>query len=657
MKTYSKLLFCDIETFSEADLKKCGVYRYAEDPTFEVQLFGFAYDDEPVQVVDIANGEEIPKDMLADLTDPDVLKIAHNANFERTCLSEWLETYMAPEQWYCTAVRASTLGLPRSLAGVGEAIGLPEDEKKMAVGKRLIQYFAKPCAPTKTNGGRRRNLPHHEPEKWALYKEYNAQDVATERAIYRRMSKFPEISDAEHELWCIDQRINEHGALVDTEFIENILDYSERRAQLLEDRAKAISGVDNPSSFPQIRKWLKTKGLDPKSLDKEAVKELIKQCTDEEVVEFLKIRQELGKTSVAKYTAMDQAKCEDGRVRGMFQYYGAATGRWTSRIVQLQNLPQNKMADLDLAHGIVKSGDFELLELLYNSPMDVFSQLIRTAFIAGKGKTYAVADYSAIEARVIAWLADEDWVLQAFREGKDIYCETASQMFKVPVVKNGINGELRAKGKVATLACGYQGSVGAMRKMGGEKMGLTDAEMKSIVEAWRIANPKITALWKAAENTMKKAIVHPGVAFQINHGITFQMQDKVLFITLPSGRAIAYQGARIERTADKTSIKYMRQEQTSQKWVEADTYGGSIVENITQAIARDCLGTAIVRLHKAGYTPSMHIHDEVVIEVDKKTAESDLQRIREIMSIEDVKWKAGLPLKAEGYLSEYYKKD
>lgn len=658
--TPSRKLHVDIETYSETDLKTCGVYRYVDDPTFEVMLFGYAYDEDEVVVVDIAQGESLPSQVLADMANPDVVKVAHNANFERTCLTKWLGFYMNPEQWECTAVRASTLGLPRSLADVGEVLGLPEDKKKMAIGKRLVQYFAKPCAPTKTNGGRKRNLPRHEPEKWALYKEYNRQDVVTERAIDHLMENAPKTIQAERDLWCLDQKMNEGGVLIDTELVENIIGYSERHQYELEERAKEISGIENPSSFQQIRKWLRSKRLDPDTLDKEGVKLLIKQCEDThpDVVEFMRIRQELGKTSVAKYSAMDRAVCHDGRIRGMLQFYGAnRTGRWAGRIVQLQNLPQNKLKDLELAHRLVKEGEFELLEILYASPMDIFSQLVRTSFIARESKTFAVADYSAIEARVIAWLAGEEWRLDVFRTHGKIYEASASQMFHVPIEEITKDSPLRKKGKVAELALGYQGAVGAIKKMGGEDMGLTEEEMQHIVDAWRNSNTKITALWQTMENNAKKAISHPGVRFTIQHGITFWMQDKTLYVELPSGRALAYQNARLERIGMRTSIKYQGQNQQTQKWEEVDTYGGKITENITQAVARDCLGAAMLRLDRAGYRPQFHVHDEVIVEVDEETAETDMRRVREIMALKDLAWIDGLPLNADGYLTPYYKKD
>lgn len=656
-----RLLFCDIETYCEVDLKTCGVYRYVDDPSFEVNLFGYAYNDEEVRTVDLLQGESIPGRVMADLRNPEVVKVAHNANFEITCLTKWFMEDMDPKQWYCTAVRAATLGLPRSLEAVGDALGLPEDEKKLKIGKQLIQYFAKPCAPTKTNGGRTRNLPRHEPEKWALYKTYNIGDVTTERSIYKRMLAYPDIPEREHRLWEVDQRINAAGTTVDTILIKNIVEYGAERTEALQEEAKRISGLDNTNSMPQIKRWLRTKGIAVSSFDKDAVRDLSKTVADPDVLRFLQIRQELGKTSVAKYDAMQRALCSDGRVRGMLQFYGAnRTGRWAGRIVQLQNLPRNELDDIDLPRRIVRSGDFELLELLYDSPMDVFSQLVRTAFIAGAGKTFVVADYSAIEARVIAWIAGEEWRLQAFRDGKDIYCASASQMFGVPVVKNGVNGHLRKKGKVAELACGYQGGIGAMKRMGGEQMGLTDSEMQEIVDNWRAKSPRIVELWSKAERAAKNAILHPGTTQHFAPTCSFQMIGKHLFMTLPSGRRICYNGARVEQSDKnqfKSSIKYMGQDQESGRWGLVETYGGKIVENCIQSVARDCLGEAMIRLDDAGYRPEFHIHDEVVIPVPAENAERDLEKIADIMALEDLPWKTGLPLRADGYVTEYYKKD
>lgn len=650
-------LFIDIESYSETDLTKCGVFKYVEDPHFEIQLFGFAYGDEPVRVVDLASGEELPSKVKADLTNPQVIKIAHNANFERTCLTKAMGQYMKPEEWYCTAVRAATLGLPRSLAGVGDSLGLSEDEKKMAIGKRLVQYFAKPCAPTKTNGGRRRNLPSHEPDKWALYKQYNAQDVETERTIYYKLEQYPRISKTEHDLWCLDQRINEGGVLVDLELVDNIVDYSELHTTELTEQAKNLTGLDNPSSIPQIKRYLKAKGLDADKIDKDAVKELIKTDLDPTVKEFLLLRQELGKTSITKYDAIQRAVCEDGRIRGMLQFYGAnRTGRWAGRIVQLQNLPQNHLNDLDLARQLAKDNDFEMLSLLYDSLSDVFSQLIRTTLIAGENKTFVVCDYSAIEARVIAWLAGEEWAIETFRGSGKIYEATASQMYNVPIESVKKGSELRKHGKIATLACGYGGGVGALARM--DKAGdIPEEKRQPIIDAWRKANPNIVKFWYDTENAMKKAISHPGVLVQMQRGLAYQLIGDVLFATLPSGRKIAYQNAKLRKDGQYTRITYMGQNQTTQKWEEIETYGGRAVENLVQATARDCLGTAMLRLGKAGYQIRAHVHDEVIIETNKDSAENDMATVQELMALKDVEWANGLPLRADGYTTEFYKKD
>ncbi len=657
--TSKRLLYIDIETYSETDLKTCGVYKYADDPTFEIQLLGYAYEDEEVRIVDLAQGEQIPASLLHDLTSDDVLKIAHNANFERTCLQAALFEAMPPEQWECTAVRASTLGLPRSLSAVGEVLGLKEDEKKMAEGKRLVQYFSKPCAPTKTNGGRRRNLPRHEPIRWELYKTYNKQDVVTERVIRKKLLKYPATIDSEKRLWDLDQRMNEGGVLVETTLVNNILAYSEQHTYDLQEKAKAISGIDNPSSFPQIRRWLKTKGIDTDSLDKEAVKGLIKELKDKEpeVVDFLRIRQELGKTSVTKYDAMARAICSDNRIRGMLQFYGAnRTGRWAGRIVQLQNLPQNKFKTLDIARQLVMEKDFEMLEILYPSMMDMFSQLIRTSFIARPGHTLIVADYSAIEARVIAWLANEKWRLDVFKTHGKIYEASASQMFNVPIETITKDSPLRKKGKVAELALGYQGSVGALEKMGAKDMGLSEEEMEHLVQAWRGANKRIVALWGIVENAARDAILNPGSTIQILRGIKFKMIEDILFVKLPNGRCLAYQDAKVKKNGYKQEICYKGQNQTTQKWEEVATYGGKLTENITQAVARDCLGAAMLHLNEAGYRPQFHVHDEVIIEVSKATAKADQARICSLMALHEP-WTEGLTLIADAYETEYYMKD
>lgn len=662
MKTStSKKLFIDIETFSDVELKGCGVYKYADSNAFEIMLFGYAYDNDDVAVIDLAQGEELTPQLLKDLTDPSVLKLAHNANFERTCLAAWLKQEMPPEQWECTAVRASTLGLPRSLAAVGEALRLGEDEKKMAIGKRLVTYFAKPCSPTKVNGGRTRNLPRHEPERWALYKEYNKQDVVTERVIYERLISYPKTTRSEHALWALDQRMNEGGVLIDTQLVDSILSYADDHKKAQEQRAMLLSGIDNPNSFPQIRRWLARRGIEADSLDKDGVTRLIADLKGKEpdIVEFLSIRQELGKTSVTKYDAIARALCKDNRIRGMLQFYGAnRTGRWAGRIVQLQNLPQNKLKDLDAVHNLVKEGEFELVELLYPSLMDVFSQLIRTAFIAREGYTFAVADYSAIEARVIAWLSGERWRIEVFKTHGKIYEASYSQAFKVSVdsVKKG--SVERKKGKIMELALGYGGGVNALKAFGADEMGLSEDELQYLVDQWRSANKYIIAFWRKTENAVKDAILNPGVVVRLERGLAFKLIGDTLFILLPSGRAIAYQSAKVVKgRIGRTEIRYKGQNQKTQKWEEVSTYGGKIVENITQAVARDCLGAAMLALDKEGYRPQFHVHDEVIIEVNGETADADMERIKEIMALNTLSWVEGLPLTADAYLTPYYRKD
>ena len=658
-------LFIDIETYSDIELTDCGVYRYVDTPGCEIMLFGYAYGDEPAQVVDLASGESLPPAVFADLTDPAVLKLAHNANFERTCLARFYGRAMPPDQWECTAVRSSSLGLPRSLAAVGEVLGLGEDEKKMAVGKRLIQYFAKPCKGTKTNGGRERNLPHHDPDKWSLYKEYNRQDVVTERAIYRRLEAYPATIQSEHRLWQLDQLMNEGGVRIDTDLVDAILGYADEHKEQQERKAVQISNLDNPNSLAQIKRWIEAKGVEVESLDKEGVNHLIAKLkaeqTHPEVVEFLQIRQELGKTSVTKYDAIARALCHDHRIRGMLQFYGAnRTGRWAGRLVQLQNLPQNKFKNLDLVRNLVKAKEWELIELLYPSLMDVFSQLIRTSFIAADGCTFTVADYSAIEARVIAWLAGESWRLEVFKTHGKIYEASYATAFKVPIESVTKGSPERKKGKIMELALGYGGGVNALKAFGADEMGLSDDELDHLVKSWRNANKQIIGFWSKVENAAKDAIHNPGSTITItpDRGLAFKLQGGILFIKLPSGRAIAYQGAKlVDAGRGRTEIRYMGQNQTTQKWEEVKTYGGKLAENITQATARDCLGRAMLELNKSGYRPQFHVHDEVIIEVSKETEESDMARITEIMALKEVAWISGLPLVADAYTTEYYRKD
>ena len=660
MKTTSwtkPVLHLDIETYSEADLLKVGVYKYTEHPSFEILMIAYAFDDEEVDIIDLAEGEEIPEWLFKALINPEVTKTAHNANFERTCLQKALKVAMPPEQWVCTAVRASTLGLPRSLAEVGKVLGLDEDKSKMKAGRALIRYFSVPCKPTKRNGGRTRNLPKHEPEQWEIYKRYCMQDVEAEREIEKLMSKYPATLEQEHQLWCLDQRINEKGVLIQTKLVNNILEYNSTHQDELLERARELTGLDNPKSISQAKEWLSDQGLETESLTKSVVKDLIKETDDAEVQEFLELRQQLGKTSVSKYDAIARAINDDDRVRGILQFYGAErTGRWAGRIIQPQNLPRNNMSNLDEVRDLIINNEFELLELLYGNLMQVFSELIRTAIIAPEGYTFIVADYSAIEARVIAWLADEKWRLDVFAGHGKIYEASAAQMFKVPIDSITKDSPERAKGKVAELALGYQGSIGALKAMGGEAMGLSETEMKSLVDQWRKANYNIVKLWYNTESLAKAAIKAPGTIIRGTRGVEFQMIGDTLFIKLPSGRRLAYKNAIIQQGSYKEEIVYDGKDQTTGRWGKVKTYGGKLVENITQAVARDCLAVALMELDKAGYRASFHVHDEVVIEVKDEDRKAAMDEITRLMAL-NLPWTKGLILTADAFETKYYMKD
>lgn len=655
--TSSTKLHIDIETYCEADLRKVGVYKYVEHPSFEILMLAYAFDDEDEDIIDLKQGEELPEWLLKALVNPKITKTAHNANFERTCLQQSLGVAMPPNQWYCTAVRASTLGLPRSLDEVGRVLGLDDDKAKMKAGKALIRYFSLPCKPTKRNGMRTRNLPKHEPEQWELYKKYCMQDVRAEREIEKIMDRYPETINEEHQLWCLDQYINEKGVLIQTELVSNILEYNSEHQDDLLEKAREITGLHNPKSVNQSKEWLADQGLETESLTKDVVKDLIKETDDDEVQQFLEIRQQLGKTSVSKYDAIARAINEDSRVRGILQFYGAErTGRWAGRIIQPQNLPRNNMSNIDLARNLIIEKEFELMEMLYPSMMQVFSELVRTAIIAPKGHTFIVADYSAIEARVIAWLADEKWRLEVFAGHGKIYEASAAQMFKVPLESITKDSPERAKGKVAELALGYQGSVGALKAMGGEAMGLSENEMKSLVEQWRRANYRIVKLWYNTESLAKAAIKAPGTLIRGTRGVEFQMIHDSLFIKLPSGRRLAYKNAKIVEGAYKEEIIYDGKDQTTGRWSKVKTYGGKLVENITQAVARDCLAAALMELDKAGYRATFHVHDEVVVEVPIETKDQAKAEITSLMAL-NLPWSKELILTADAFETEYYMKD
>ena len=645
-----KSLNIDIETYSSVNLAKSGVYRYVEAPDFEILLFGYSVDGGAVQVIDLACGEKIPTDILGALTDESVTKWAFNAGFERVCLSRYIGLptgeYIAPASWRCSMVWAATMGLPLSLEGVGAVLGL--EKQKLTEGKELIKYFCQPCAPTKANGQRTRNYPYHAPEKWSAFKKYNARDVETEMSIQARLAKYP-VPDSTWEEYHLDQEINDRGVALDMTLVQAAIAIDGRSRSELTAAMKKLTELDNPNSVQQMKQWLADNGLETDTLGKKAVAELLKTAPPE-LAEVLALRQQLAKSSVKKYQAMENAVCADGRARGMFQFYGAnRTGRWAGRLIQMQNLPQNHLEDLAEARALVSCGDFDALKMLYEDVPDTLSQLIRTAFVPKKGAKFIVSDFSAIEARVIAWFAGERWRQDVFAKGGDIYCASASQMFKVPVEKHGINGHLRQKGKIAELALGYGGSVGALKAMGALDMGLTEEELPPLVDAWRQANPKIVQFWWAVDRAVMDAVTRKTTTK--THGILFSARNGMLFITLPSGRNLAYVKPRIgENKFGGSCITYEGIGGTK-KWERLDSYGPKFVENIVQATSRDILCYAMQTLRRCDIV--MHIHDELVIEADTRVS---LQAICEQMS-RTPPWAKGLLLRADGYETDFYKKD
>ena len=648
-----RTLSIDIETYSSVDLASSGVYKYAESEDFEILLFAYAYDDGPVEVVDLICGDELPDEVLHDLTNAKVIKRAYNAQFERTCLSKVLGKQLDPSQWQCTMALAAMIGLPGSLAQVSQVLKL--SEQKMAAGKMLIKYFSMPCKPTQVNGGRERNYPWHDMDKWKIFVEYNRQDVETERAIANYLKEFP-VSDFEQPIYALDQRINDAGIELDMQLVDAIVEFNDEYQERLVQEAREITGLENPNSNAQLKQWIAQKGLPAVCLNKEAVNELLSSGIDADVRRLLEIRQEMGKTSVKKYETMQNAVCADGRIRGVLQYYGAnRTGRWAGRLVQVQNLPRNYLKELDAVRTLVKRHDFEIIEMLYDNPSDVFSQLIRTAFIAPEGMNFVISDFSAIEARVIAWLAEETWRQEVFATHGKIYEASAAQMFHIPIEEVTKDSDYRRKGKIAELALGYQGSVGALAKMGGEKMGLSEEEMAEIVKHWRTANRQIVKLWKQIE-TIAKETLREGKSYSFRLGIRFETKKGSLFITLPSGRKIAYYNAKLTGEGRSEKIKYEGMDQTTKKWTIMDTYGGKLVENIVQAIARDCLAVSMRKIMAAGYQIVMHIHDEVVVEVPAADADAHMRIIKSLMD-EEISWASGLKLNAEAFISEYYLKD
>ena len=645
-----KTLSIDIETYSSTPLQKSGVYRYVEAPDFEILLFGYSVDAGPVQVIDLACGEHIPKEILEALEDEAVIKWAFNTSFERICFSRFLGyptgNYLDPESWCCSMIWAATMGLPLSLEGGGAVLGL--EKQKLSEGKDLIKYFCQPCAPTKTNGQRNRNRPFHAPDKWADFKRYNIRDVETEMGIQQRLYKFP-VPEMVWDEYHLDQEINDRGVRLDMTLVQRAIDMDNRSRKELTAAMQHITALENPNSVQQMKQWLAENGLATDSLDKKAVAELLKSAPPE-LCEVLTLRQQLAKSSVRKYQAMEKTVCADGRARGMFQFYGAnRTGRFSGRNIQLQNLPQNHLPDLADARALVRSGEFEAVELLYEDVPDTLSQLIRTAFVPREGAQFYVADFSAIEARVIAWFAGESWRQQVFAKGGDIYCASASQMFKVPVEKHGVNGHLRQKGKIAELALGYGGSVGALKAMGALDMGLTEEELPPLVDAWRQANPKIVEFWWAVDRAVMEAVKYKHTT--TDYGLTFSCRSGMLFITLPSGRKLAYVKPKVGINKFGGSCITYEGIGATKKWERLDSYGPKFVENIVQATARDILCYAMKTLRCCSIV--MHIHDELVIEGGPRMS---LDAICEQMG-RTPPWAEGLLLRADGYVTPFYKKD
>ena len=646
-----RILWLDTETYSSVDLKKAGAFAYMESPDFEVLLLPYAWDDEPVRVLDLtdpADREELP-DIIAGLQDPDVLKVAHNTAFERSAYRRQFGFYQKPEEWVDTMVLCAMNGLPLSLDGAGAALRLPVQKRKD--GTALINYFCKPCDPTIANGGRTRNLPEHAPEKWERFKLYARDDVEVERLIYKRLARY-QVPEWERRIWALDARINEYGVRVDLDLAQAAVEMDAAYTAECSAEMQRLTGLANPNSVQQLKGWLAERGLEADSLDKKAITGLLAKAKDPTTIRVLQLRQLLSKTSIKKYEAMLRAACADERVRGLTQYYGAArTGRWSGRLVQLQNLPQNHLEGIGSVRELVRQRDLETLKLIYGNVSDVMSQLIRTALIAKPGHTFLVADFSAIEARVIAYLAGEQWRLDVFAAGGDIYCSSASQMFKVPVEKHGVNAHLRQKGKVAELACGYGGGVGALIAFGASDMGLTQEEMQNIVSQWRAASPTIPRFWRAAETAAKTALRNPGKTCAvpgIGAPVRYRKDADALRCMLPSGRVLSYWGAQLD---DDGSIIYMGQE--AAQWSRQDTWGGKLVENIVQAFARDCLAVSMERLAAAGFQICFHVHDEVVAEAPEGSRWQDMA----VIMAQPIDWAPGLLLRADGYDTPFYMKD
>lgn len=644
-----KQLAIDIETYSDVDLINCGVYKYTDSDNFEILLFAYSVDDEETNIVDLASGEKLPEEIMEMLLDDSVIKTAFNANFERTCLSRHLGVELKPEAWRCTAVQAAMLALPLSLEGVGAVLGL--DKQKMSEGKDLIRYFCSPCKPTKSNGGRTRNMPENAPEKWELFKSYCIRDVDVEKQIRKKLYKYP-IPEKEQQLYCLDQRINDRGIMVDRNLVNHAIACDLLYKETATKRAYELSELENPNSVSQLKGWLTEKGIEVDSLAKTTVEELVDK-TEGDVQEMLKLRLAMSKTSVKKYEAIDRSVCRESRVHGLLQFFGAnRTGRWAGRLVQIHNLPQNHISDLELARGLVADCRYDDVEMLYESTPNVLSELIRTAFVAKPGSRFIISDFSAIEARVLAWLAGEQWRIEVFQTHGKIYEASASAMFHVPIEEITKTSPLRQKGKISELALGYGGSVGAMTAMGALKMGLSEEELPSLVTTWRNANPHITQFWWAVDEAAVKA-VRDKKPSRVGR-VAFEYSSGILFVTLPSGRKLSYVKPKMGvNKFGREGITYEGIGE-SKKWMRLETYGPKLVENIVQATSRDILAEAMIRLEDAGFDIVCHVHDEVVLEVPEGV--SSVDEINQIMAV-NPEWTDGLPLSAAGFESPFYKKD
>lgn len=671
LSKFKKVLHIDIETYSSNNIK-LGAYKYADADDFEIMLIGYAYDDGPVEQVELAKGGKLPEQLKQNILSPEVLKIAHNATFERVCLSRMLlgkGKYLDAHGWFCTMVMASMLGMPKSLKDVGDILGLREEDKKKAtIGNQLIRYFALPQEPKRTNNFRKRNLPKDDPARWDLYRDYNRNDVIAEREIFKKEIALINLTNDEYELYCTDAKINDLGVGIDIKLCHNIQAYLNSQMNSFNDRLKELTGLDNPNSTQQLIAWLKSKGIQTSTIAKDKVEELLSSVEDEEVLEVLSILQATKKTSVSKYQVMIESSIYDEKedlfkCHGTLQYCGASrTWRWAGRLIQTQNLPRNTIKFLKEVRSYVLTNDFESIGILYPNTIQIMSELIRTAMIPANGSRFVVADYNAIESRVAAWLADEKWKLRAFEEGKGIYEATASKMFNLPIEQISHDSPERAKGKIAELAGQYQGGVGAYKRFGADKYGWSDSQIKSLVNTWRESNKGIVEFWSKIENACREAILNPGKTVDLPHGLNVKTIGKTMFIQLPSRRCLAYQNVSIEGNPNdkiNSKISYYG-ESTGSKWVKSETYGGKLFENVVQAIARDCLKDAILALDKQGLTPRFHVHDEVIISVPYRDYPDDkkiLEKVQGIMAEAAGKYDSKIPLRAAGYTCDFYLKD